>query len=204
MLVSIGFLKSALLFISKEQTRYYLTGVYVEPEANGIRLVSTDGHRLFTAIQETDDPQGFEPFIIPGDAIKRALTGYKEALIELNIQNRVLGNVSFTPIDGDFPNWRRIAPSKISGETAQLNPEYVSDFGKIYKFLHGGGKSFGGMGVYIAHNGISPCVVTFGRDDCLALLMPMRSAVGETNEKALDLLKAHFEPDPRIEKKDAA
>lgn len=33
-------------FASDEETRYYLNGVFVEGSADGIRLVSTDGHRL--------------------------------------------------------------------------------------------------------------------------------------------------------------
>lgn len=33
-------------FVSTDETRYYLDGVYVEPVAKGCRLVATDGHRL--------------------------------------------------------------------------------------------------------------------------------------------------------------
>jgi len=205
MFIPTDILKAAHLFIGKEQTRYYLQGVNIEAADPGVRLTSTDGHRLFTAGVAFEDPHpAFEAFILPGDAIKRALTGYKELMIEIDEIKETVGGVSFKAIDGTFPDWRRVAPSKFTGEAAQFNSDYVHDFGKAAKILNGGKKSFNGLGAYIAHNGQSPAVVTFGRDDCMGLLMPMRSAVGESNEKALDLLTAHFGREPEIEKKVAA
>ncbi len=205
MLIPTEILKVAHLFISKEQTRYYLQGVNIEAAEPGVRLTSTDGHRLFTAGVAFEDPQPvFDTFILPGDAIKRALTGYKEKLIEINTVKETVGSVAYKPIDGTFPNWRRVAPSKFTGEAAQFNSDYVHDFGNAAKILNGGKKSFNGLGAYIAHNGQSPAIVTFGRDDCVGLLMPMRSAVGESNEKALDLLSAHFGQEPEIEAKAVA
>ena len=40
-------LRAALVCVSTEETRYYLRGVHVEPDADDVVLVSTDGHRLF-------------------------------------------------------------------------------------------------------------------------------------------------------------
>lgn len=185
-------LKAVSLFASKEETRYYLNGVCVEAEQDAIRLIATDGHRLFTARIDCENLESFEAFIIPSDAIKRALTGNKDESVELAIKPYSLASVSFAPIEGSFPDWRRVAPSEVSGVPSQLNTEYFADFGKAAKFLNGGRKAFAGQGVFIAHNGTAPCVVTFQRDDCIGLLMPMRSAVGESNERALDLLNAHF------------
>jgi hypothetical protein len=54
----------ALDFASKEQTRYYLQGVYVQRHPKeGVLLVSTDGHRMICI----HDQNGFvdEPGAIP-------------------------------------------------------------------------------------------------------------------------------------------
>ena len=40
-------LAAALVCVSTEETRYYLRGVHVQPDADDVVLVSTDGHRLF-------------------------------------------------------------------------------------------------------------------------------------------------------------
>lgn len=168
MFISTEILKSALLFVSKEQSRYYLTGIAIEAEADNVRITSTDGHRLFTASIECPDLPKFEAFIIPADAVKRALTGYKELAIEIDPLTRFIGSVSFTPIDGTFPDWRRIAPSELSGKVAQFNPSYIGEFGKAAKLLR--------ADITVHHNGNAPAVVTFGlREDCVGLIMPMLS-----------------------------
>lgn len=50
-----AFLAAASLFVSKEETRYYLNGVLIEPAPQGgVFLVATDGHRLVCF----HDPEG--------------------------------------------------------------------------------------------------------------------------------------------------
>ena len=60
-------------FVSKEETRYYLNGVYVEPVCEGreIRMVATDGHHLgcMRQVMPSDEEAlgyiyDFEPFIL--------------------------------------------------------------------------------------------------------------------------------------------
>ena len=195
MLIPTEILKAAHLFISKEQTRYYLAGVNIEASEGAVRLTSTDGHRLFTASVAFEDPQPmFETFILPGDAIKRALTGYKEEMIEIDTVRETVGSVAYKPIDGTFPDWRRVAPDKITGEAAQLDPQYVADFGKAAKILRGH--------LVIRHNGGSPAVIGFGRLDCVGLLMPLRDKSAIETEARL--LAAHFGQEPKIELVEAA
>jgi hypothetical protein len=81
-----------------------------------------------------------EPFIVPTDAIKKALTGYKGLGIQLERTGDVwtLGDVTFKPVDGTFPDWRRVAPTQKTisedlGKIAQFNPAYVADMGKVAK-----------------------------------------------------------------------
>lgn len=159
-------LKAALICASTEKVRYYLNGVYVDPKGF---LVATDGHRLFCGKIDLTDVAAFDGWIIPRDAIKRALTGYKQATIEIS-PTRV-GDITTQPIDGTYPDWQRIIPSELSGETAQFNPAYIGDMGKIGGLLHKGA-----LAAHIHHNGESPAGVTFpGVDNAFAVLMPIRT-----------------------------
>lgn len=192
-------LRAALVCVSTEETRYYLRGVNVQPDADDIVLVSTDGHRFFCG-RCPPPPAGAitpaAPFIVPTDAIKKALTGYKGLAIYLERAGDVwtLGDVTFKPVDGTFPDWRRVAPTQKTisedlGKIAQFNPAYVADMGKVAKAV--APTTRGAVALPIIHHmGSGPSVVTFpGREDLFALLMPMR---GEMLDKAeLGFLLAH-------------
>lgn len=162
-------LRAALICASTEQSRYYLNGVYVDPQGY---LVSTDGHRLFCGKIDVSDVPAFTGWIIPSDVIKRALAGNKYPA--LTITPNQCGDISCAPVDGTFPDWRRVIPTgDLSGVTAQFNPVYVADMGKIGKLL--GGKA--SLTVHIHHNGESPAGVTFpAYANAFAVLMPIRSS----------------------------
>jgi hypothetical protein len=138
-------LRAALVCVSSEETRYYLRGVHVEPDADDVVLVSTDGHRLFCGrcpLPPAGAITPAKPFIVPTDAIKKALTGYKGLAIQLERTGDVwtLGDVTFKPVDGTFPDWRRVAPTQKTisedlGKIAQFNPAYVADMGKVAKAI---------------------------------------------------------------------
>ena len=167
--VSADLLRAALICASTEKVRYYLNGVYVDPTGY---VVSTDGHRLFCGKIDVSDLPEFKGWIIPSDVIKRALTGYKNKTIDIS-PNRC-GDMSCQPVDGSFPDWRRVIPTgDLSGEVAQFNPAYVADMGKIGKLL--GGKS--SLEAHLHHNGQSPAGVTFPLyPSAFAVLMPIRSS----------------------------
>ena len=168
--VPTAMLKAALVCASTEQARYYLNGVYVDPKGF---LVSTDGHRAFVGKIDLTDAPAFDGWTIPRDAIKRALTGHKADVIEIS-PTRV-GDVACTAVDGIYPEWRRVVPSDLSGVTAQFNPAYIADMGKIGDILRGKRKN-GGLTAHIHHNGEGPAGVTFPDcDDAFAVLMPIRS-----------------------------
>lgn len=192
-------LRAALVCVSTEETRYYLRGVHVEPDADDVVLVSTDGHRLFCGrcpLPPAGAITPAAPFIVPTDAIKKALTGYKGLAIHLERAGDVwtLGDVTFKPVDGTFPDWRRVSPTQKTisedlGKIAQFNPAYVADMGKVAKAV--APITRGAVALPIIHHmGANPAFVTFpGREDLFALLMPMR---GEMRDKAeLGFLMAH-------------
>ena len=45
--INLNAVKTAALFVSPDETRYYLNGVLIEATPGQVVYVSTDGHRLF-------------------------------------------------------------------------------------------------------------------------------------------------------------
>ena len=180
--LNIRFLKAAALAVSKEQTRYYLTGVAVQVGPRGAYIVATDGHRALAFRQSGDDLPEIN-IIIPADIIAGIKPPKGVDIVYLTKESESRwridycgASISFAPIDGTFPDWRRIVPKETSGETSQFNPAYVGDFAKIAKALGRGEPC-----VKMAHNGQGPALVTFGDDiDGFGLLMPTRANYGST------------------------
>lgn len=165
-------LKAALLCASTEETRYYLKGVHLATTGH---MVTTDGHRLFCAKLAEAVPADV---IIPLDTIKAALklAPRKAETIELN--GNTFGGVVFQPVDGTFPNWKAVIPPmdgfKPGDDTApaHFNPDYIYDLGQMSRAL--GSKTGTAFEIH-AWNPESPHGVTFaGREDCFAVIMPMR------------------------------
>jgi len=174
MLIPADLLKAALYCASSEESRYYLRGVHLSTSGH---MVTTDGHRMFVA-KLAEAPAA--DVIIPLDTVKAALklAGKKAATLELN--GNTLGGITFTPVDGTFPDWRSVIPP-IDGyppgkpehmTPAHFNPGYVYDLGQMARAL--GSKTGTSFRIHAWHNE-NPHGVTFaGREDCFAVIMPMR------------------------------
>jgi hypothetical protein len=173
MLIPTDLLKAALYCASNEESRYYLRGVHLSTSGH---MVTTDGHRLFCA-KLAEAPAA--DVIIPIDTVKAALklAGKKAETLDLN--GNTLGGVTFTPVDGTFPDWRRVIPSADgyqSGSTAEpahFNPDYIYDLGQMSRAL--GSKTGTAFRIHGWDSG-SPHGVTFAnREDCFAVIVPMRT-----------------------------
>jgi len=172
MLIPTDLLKAALYCASNEESRYYLRGVHLSTSGH---MVTTDGHRIFCAKLAEAVPADV---IIPLDTVKAALklAGKRAETIELN--GNTLGGVVFTPVDGTFPDWRRVIPAidgfqSGDGKPGHFNPDYVYDLGQMSRAL--GSKT--GVTFQIHSWGVeNPHGVTFAeRTDCFAVIMPMRT-----------------------------
>jgi DNA polymerase III sliding clamp (beta) subunit (PCNA family) len=112
-------------FTSKEETRYYLCGVFAEFKGDDLLLVATDGHTLcqikplFQIIDEGANWSG----IIPNSAIKNLITICKGAKdetdggvlisIEDNKMNFRFPDQSYACglIDGTYPDYTKVIPA---------------------------------------------------------------------------------------------
>jgi len=187
--LNVAFIKAAILFTSTEETRYYLKGVHLLRRGAHLRIAATDGHRLFVAAQNLDEPGADFDIILPREALKKALTGVsaKTEFLALELERgeragreqvtrATFNDVSMSPIDGTFPAIDRVLPdaNAISGEAASFNPLYLADIGKAAKILCGNVNGF-----HLGHNGISPALVSFAAQAgaAFAVVMPYRCHV---------------------------
>lgn len=172
--LNIRLLKAAAIATSKEETRYYLKGVAIQSDEKGAYIVATDGHRLI-AFRQSEEGGESVSIIIPNDIVAGIKLNKNIETAELTREsathwriNYCGTSISFAPIDGTFPDWRRIIPSETDGRPAQFNPTYIGDFAKVKKAL--GVNTFA-----IAYNGDGPALVTFGDGvDGFGVIMPMR------------------------------
>lgn len=187
MLLATDLLKAALVCASNEESRYYLRGVYLttsSPNWAG-HMVTTDGHRMFVArLAERPSADVIVPYVDVTMALKLAGRA-KEIEIDLAV-NRI-GQISFQPVDGTFPDWRRVVPTgeempstkpelNDGPEHVHFNHAYIGDFAKMGKLLDG-------ASMLHPRSASHPALVTFGeRADCFGVLMPMRRGNGSQGE----------------------
>lgn len=92
------------------------------------------------------------------------------------------GAVGFRPLDGQFPQWRRVMPA--AGELGALelsctNWQYVADACDAFAILRNKQKKHAGQhAVRIHTRGTSPAIITDGQPDAVAVVMPMRGDIG--------------------------
>jgi len=107
--------------ISTEETRYYLTGVYLHAaEADGfLRAVATDGHRLARAdIKLPEGAKSIPGVIIPRKVVNEVsrLTEGLEGDLSVALSDAKIrvdfsgGRLTSKLIDGTFPDYERVIP----------------------------------------------------------------------------------------------
>lgn len=114
-----GLLEDTMFAMAQQDVRYYLNGLLLEVDANILRAVATDGHRL--ALKEVKRQTGInevKQIIIPRKGvieISKLLNSSDEPAEVMIGSNHVRVNVNglqFTSklIDGKFPDYERVIP----------------------------------------------------------------------------------------------
>jgi len=186
-------------FVSKDETRYYLHGVYVEPCASGgVAIVATDGLRMFVSY----DPAGSieRPAILKAD--KSTLSACKKAdrivrtdgeHADLLKDGRVCGVSLLLEVDGTFPDYQRVIP-QTEGETVGIySPKLIEEFAKAARDLAKvpGAKSLDGHFTIKAEDEMMPALVSFAHENAFGVLMPLR---GATSSPLAVLQKINAQP----------
>ena len=133
--IQVPVLKALLLTAGKKDARIAINGIHVEYSKAGVLLVSTDGHRMSVARCDYDG-EPFDPFIIKRLQVE-SLKGKFYMPVKVTHENGVItiGDITLSPIDAAYPYWRRVIPTKLSGEPAYYNPAYYADLGKARHLL---------------------------------------------------------------------
>ena len=153
-LTTIAALKVVAPMMSTEETRYYLKGVLFQKDL----MIAMDGHRL-AAVKAAEFEGSADPeFILPAATVKKVcgVKPDKKETLYLRIDSEaktaevislfgsgnikdakdvkgefVLASFPFTPVDGTFPDWRRVIPGAEHYDTPaafSCNSKYLAAF----------------------------------------------------------------------------
>lgn len=185
--LDLNHVKGLSLIIPKNDIRYYLKGLHFEAHKNdGFYLCATDGHRLALIKNDNQQANDAYSFIIPLETITQLIKMMDKnnpiALLSYDkTENRIVieygGNmIRVAPIDGKFPDFRRIVPFAVSGDPGQYNSDYLADFKKMANTIN----ATKNLDCYVKQNGDFVAVV----DICahkpefnlygMGLIMPLR------------------------------
>lgn len=188
MQIDIKAIKAAAQCAATKDIRYYLCGVLVEFTGKTDRaiVVGTDGHMLFAGLATITQDAGSAPIpekgaqiIIPIDVCKKVKPTHKNnpfiTLSQIGPQQWQLGDILFTPIDGKFPDWRRVVPRYDDVNSAEQVPAYYQP-----ELLM---RALAALRAYrdapnltpdLYQRGQSAAVMHDGTNECVVVVMPCR------------------------------
>lgn len=188
-------LKFASHAMAVKDIRYYLNGVCLELMGDRMILIGTDGHRM--AYVELDDnnsggalsdkhnhgPQ----YIIPADTVKVLLSMFKAnstGHMDFEFGDTVTisgagGILPFKPVEGKFPDWRRVCKSgakPVPTESIGFNASYLADASKACGALSS--TKYSGVKVTLFGPNdsirVTADAVPVGISEACVVVMPMR------------------------------
>lgn len=194
-----SYLAAASLFAATDPSRYYLCGVCIErnPEG-GIFLIATDGHRMAVFLDR--DGKADADYIVPVSKQLFAATKSRPKGISLRLE--VEGDVLrvfqgedeipefmqyFAPIDGTFPDWRRVVPKveKPKGSDG-FNARILAEISKMLGVARWRQQT---NPIRLRSDGDGPTLVTTEWDDWFGVIMPMRVQAYERPPFSLPQMK---------------
>jgi DNA polymerase III sliding clamp (beta) subunit (PCNA family) len=185
--------------IGKDETRYYINGVSIEPHPEaGAIMVATDGHRMLVAYDENGICEEKIIVKLPKYALAECKAKLGTSKL-LEIDHDVAGSAKVINvtgknddkkfedvliaynvlIDGTFPDWRRVVPDLASDEAPAtavgFNTKYLKEFGalglEISNTIDGAGPAF----VLHKPSATSPTIIRWsGARNIFGVFMPMR------------------------------
>lgn len=180
-------LKAVSYAMARNDKRYYLNGMRMECNGDTVRLVATDGARMHLMDIEQKGPAAPLPagVIMPRELVDWALKNSTKRAPGITV--RVVptppaddgtarppvitvtaggASMSAPAVDGRFPDYGRVIPRDLTGETGQFNPRYVLDaYLAVLELAPSAAPE-------LQHNGEGPALMTFDR--FAAVIMPWR------------------------------
>ena len=190
--VSLSTLRAARTHSADGDIRYYLNGVYLDTQRG--KVVATDGHRMLVA-HARGVKLDAAPVIIPNDLLDAALKQFGGEYargkslgacdVSITIDGAQLtiatptGHVTGRPLDGQFPEWRRVVPNGEDGVLDQapavLNSDYVTEACAAFAIARNISKAKAGIhAVRVLQRGEFPSIVCDTDPDMVVVIMPLR------------------------------
>ena len=131
-------LRVASQFVSKDYSRYPITGIHLKVENEEITVASTDGHRLFY-FKFPNNQLGFKlnkNITIPGSVFKSQIKQATKVLITDNLitfmnEEIFLSSVHYQQLEGNYPNIEQLIPDKFTNNFEKefsFNCDYIGQF----------------------------------------------------------------------------
>ena len=162
MKLSASFYTAASLVAAKDDVRFYLKGVRIEPAPQGGALiVASDGHRILVAHDSM--AEDVETCILPIVKVPA-----KCDFINVTLGDQVSFNfgavtVVASKIEGTYPDWRKVLPAENKAQQGYdaivLNAAYIAETLKISKAL---GASKNNV-IRVTHEGLMTSVFFAGQ-----------------------------------------
>lgn len=179
------------LFRAKKDIRHYLNGVCVHTDNTGAYIVGCDGHTL--AVHKIDDePREDCQIIIPEDTVASIAKIKKGTIvIDCGMQTGSYNNeirrtcqirtaiaiFAFNEIDGQYPDWKRVAKHTQSSEPTFYDPEYLSRVAKAAEIARSTTLKYP---VLVSPGGLTCGFAQLDRDGkTCAWVMPMRGKLSD-------------------------
>ena len=182
-------LVAATICASRDKLRPYMMGVRAEITAAGTLLVATNGAALVALFHESapdaDGSTVLASATIPlaictrikrGPIVTRKFTNPNDGELEIDGDTvRVTADgitYEAAAVASEYPDWRKIAPKKLTGEASTFDPKYLTYFARINKMVSGSKYP-----PEISHNGNDACIVHLGYPGrAFGVLMPLRNS----------------------------
>ena len=192
-------MKALLITASKNDTRYYLKGIFVTRNNRGNALLtSTDGHRMLCVEHTLGDGQVLPEvdIIIPRDALKNALKiKTADGLVTIDSSGNgaalIAGvvRVPFVPFGATYPDFRQVVPKMpiVPTQPTTFNATYLADFSEVALLLGSSGKKHIQLITVCSSDAVTAALVTFGNSQAFGVLMPIRPSAIDGSIDTIDL-----------------
>lgn len=124
----------------KDDHRFYLNGVQVEIRPDTTYYIGTDGSALWASfgltIAANPDFRDFS-IIIPKDIVSKINKHNDRTMLRCVNGQWSIDNLIFKPVDGHYPDWRRVITVEPCQQPATLDPKYIAKGHKAYQKMYG-------------------------------------------------------------------
>lgn len=162
----------------KNDPRYYINGICVEPNpAGGAFLVATNGHVMVVVCDEHAHVDKTTILPVPSLIVSHAKKADRAVHREdewrlVDADGKLVAGAHGAVIQGQYPNWRAVVPKGEPNGIAAFQPQYLCLLSHVPATE---GKRPNAAIVY-AHGDQSPMTVRFhGSPEILIVVMPMRT-----------------------------